>query len=632
MWKQLIDKSNRVFLSFYDRGSTWAGALSDTFKLKALSSWLARRLSKPAALVLVELFVAISLTVNFFFLVKPECLPKPDGNMYSAFLFSYMSEYSNVPKDMIPVIWRTRLLAPMASSWVMDTVAGRPLNPASGEFQNIFGFYHAAWLFLLFLMLILFRRDALLVMLGVFCAMMYNYISPAGMYYYPWDGPSIFLFTLACLVYDRRWFGWLLVVVFAGGLFKETLLCCALLILLGEHWSLKKRIIGFLGTVFVTLTVNKLLAIHYGVHAQVLTMNNARSLTDLLTQSMLSENVVKLFSAHLNNVVFLNAGCLLVVLLLPWRTRRDIVFKMLILCFAAGQFYYAITTEFRDWYELFPVSWMLLSERITSWRQTAAESQALSGSPAPARAKAGAVNRKVPEDMGGQTDRIMKGSHWLMITGLLLILMVVYVAAELSPHKSAADAQKSPDGAGELTAKAQNGDAEAQYQLGIYYQRQQDSDSAIKWLQQAAESGHVGAENSLGVILIQDRQDYPGALKWFQKAADRGYPGAEVNLAILYLNGMGVKPDAAEAAALFRKGAEQGNVQAQFMLGELFKTGQGVKQDYVEAYKWLKLSELNGYPDAEREINACALQMTRDQVETAEKLARDSLQQKTLPK
>lgn len=623
MLKIFRDRLAGMVLGFYDKASSCAGGVSDTFRLADFSSWLARRLSKPAALVLVELFVAVALTVNFFYLVKPEALPKPDGNSYNAFLFTYLSEYSPAPKDQVPMNFRTRLLAPMVSGWLLDTEYQRPLSPLTKEFQNVFGFYHAAWLFLLFLALILCRKDALLVMLGVFGGLMYNYITPAGMYYYPWDMPAMFFFTLACLWYDRRHFGLLMAAVLVGGLFKETNLCCALLILLDGQWALKKRITGFLATVIATLAINKMLAIHHGIQAQMFTMGNATSLSGLFATGLLFSNVKFLFSTDLNHVLFANAGSLFLILLLPWRNRRDILFKLLMVVFMAGQFLYGVINEFRIWYELLPLGWMLLSEAISRWRLPVGEVQALP--------KGAMVAKKGPAAGGriaAEGARLLPGSYWLMMAGLLVVALGFLALAEMNPPKAAPGGQSNQDDLAELTAKAQSGDAESQFKLGVIYQQKHDDNGALNWFQQAAEKGHVGAQNSLGVLLVTTRQDYAGAAQWFQKAADQGDAGAELNLGIIHLNGLGVKQDATAAAALFQKSAAQGSAQAEFILGKLYEQGQGVKQDYVEAYKWLKLSQLQGYPEAEKEAGACSLLMTKEQIESAEKLVKGPPAQK----
>lgn len=621
MLKILNDRFASVALWFYNKASLVVGGISRGLYLPAFSSLLARRFSKPTPLLFVELFVAVSLTVNFFFLVKPMCLPKSDGNMFSAMLFSYMSNTAHFPQDIVPMIWRTRLLAPIVSGSFLDATYHHPYNPMSEEFQNVFGFYHAAWIFVLFLVLIIFRKDSLLVMLGVFAGLMYNLIQPAGMYYYPWDGPSIVLFTLACLLYDRKQFGWLIATIILGGLFKETLLCCALLILFGEYWPWKKRIIGFLVPVLIAVAGNKLLVIHYGVHAPVFVMNDGDKLTSWSGLTRLFDNARSLFSVHLNHLIFVNAGSLFVVLLLPWRNHRDVLFKLLILVFSAGQFLYAYNTEFRDWFELLPLGWILLSERISDWRQKMVE--------VPAAPKAFATAKKAagPKPDGTAfvvTSRVMEASYWLMICCLFALLLGIYILAEMHPPPRLLSPQEQ---LAALTAKAQSGDPDAEVKLGLTFEQNQDYNNAATWFQKAAQQGNIDGENSLGVLLA-NRQDYTDAVPWFQRAADQGNPSAETDLGILNLNGDGVKQDATVAAALLQKAAVQGAAQAQFILGELYEHGQGVKQDYIEAYKWLKLAQMQGAPNADKELNTCSQSMTADQINSAEALVKEAQGQK----
>jgi hypothetical protein len=96
-------------------------------------------------------------------------------------------------------------------------------------------------------------------MLGVFSGLMY-YLSEAGYpQYHPWDMPTMFFFTLACLLYNCRRMGLLMTVVWLGALFKETTLCCAFLILFSEQWPLKERLVDFAGTVLAALVTYKLL-------------------------------------------------------------------------------------------------------------------------------------------------------------------------------------------------------------------------------------------------------------------------------------------------------------------------------------------------------------------------------------
>ncbi|MDP8268381.1 MAG: tetratricopeptide repeat protein [Candidatus Tenebribacter davisii] len=109
--------------------------------------------------------------------------------------------------------------------------------------------------------------------------------------------------------------------------------------------------------------------------------------------------------------------------------------------------------------------------------------------------------------------------------------------------------------------KAEQGDALAQYILGLYY------------------------EDGQGVI-----QDYEEAVKWYRLAAEQGNAVAQNNLGFCYKDGEGVIQDYEEAVKWIRLAAEQGNEVAQNNLGLCYEHGEGVIQDYKEAYKWYLLA------------------------------------------
>ena len=76
---------------------------------------------------------------------------------------------------------------------------------------------------------------------------------------------------------------------------------------------------------------------------------------------------------------------------------------------------------------------------------------------------------------------------------------------------------------------ANQGDAEAQFNLGLTYKEgqevQQDNKMAAKWYQKAAQQGHITAQFNLG-LLYQDgkgiRQNKTNAKEWYGRACDGG--------------------------------------------------------------------------------------------------------------
>ena len=112
---------------------------------------------------------------------------------------------------------------------------------------------------------------------------------------------------------------------------------------------------------------------------------------------------------------------------------------------------------------------------------------------------------------------------------LVMMAAVVLVGCGESAEEQAAKAK----------TKAQAGDTEAQFVLGIMY------------------------ANGSGV-----EQDFKEAVKWFRKAAHQGYARAQYNLGGMYRDGLGVEQDLKEAVKWYQKAAEQGNADAQNFLKE----------------------------------------------------------------
>ena len=83
-------------------------------------------------------------------------------------------------------------------------------------------------------------------------------------------------------------------------------------------------------------------------------------------------------------------------------------------------------------------------------------------------------------------------------------------------------------------ARAAQGDAEAQLQLGLRYAEGdgviQNDKEAARWFALAARQGLPEAQYQYGLVLLQGRgvvQDYKAAFSWIEKPAQRGYAKAQ---------------------------------------------------------------------------------------------------------
>ncbi len=145
---------------------------------------------------------------------------------------------------------------------------------------------------------------------------------------------------------------------------------------------------------------------------------------------------------------------------------------------------------------------------------------------------------------------------------------------------------------------AEQGDAEAQYELGSRYEiggdgTPQDPAHAAHWYTRAAENGHEDARLKLGEMYTTGlgvAEDYRQAVQWYTRAAEQGNAVAQFKLGDMYRNGEGVPEDPMQAIEWFIRAAEQGEPNAQFSLGSMYKSGTGVQASNVHAYAWTNLA------------------------------------------
>ena len=116
----------------------------------------------------------------------------------------------------------------------------------------------------------------------------------------------------------------------------------------------------------------------------------------------------------------------------------------------------------------------------------------------------------------------MKRNNDNALTAPLLAMMVVLAAAtalvwlvqqadERGGWQKAAEfgkwfARSEPEPPpAEIVRRAEAGEAEAQYQAGGHYMRQNRWDLAVPWYEKAAAQGHAKAQNNLGVAYAEGR-------------------------------------------------------------------------------------------------------------------------------
>lgn len=132
-----------------------------------------------------------------------------------------------------------------------------------------------------------------------------------------------------------------------------------------------------------------------------------------------------------------------------------------------------------------------------------------------------------------------------------------------------------------------------------------DQIEAFKSCQKRAQDGDATAQYELGMMFAHGRgtkTDPAAALNWLEKAADQGHLTAQSRLGVMLARGAGVKKDEAAASRWLRKAAEQGDVAAQFNLGIMYAHGLGISQDMTQAREWYRKAAASGHAGAQSNL------------------------------
>ena len=177
-----------------------------------------------------------------------------------------------------------------------------------------------------------------------------------------------------------------------------------------------------------------------------------------------------------------------------------------------------------------------------------------------------------------------------------------------------------------LKAKAENGDAKAQMQLGKAFVQgagvARDYKQAALWLGNAASNGNIEAEAMFGELYQAGQgvhQDLTNAMNWLTKAAQAGSPAAQYDLGFIYEQGRGVKKDERLAAHWYLLAAEGGDALAQFDYGQRCIVGLGVAKDSIEGLKWLLLAAAQGQTDSQARADSVQRGLSGEQVAEAKR-------------
>lgn len=172
-----------------------------------------------------------------------------------------------------------------------------------------------------------------------------------------------------------------------------------------------------------------------------------------------------------------------------------------------------------------------------------------------------------------------------------------------------------------MAALAKQGDAEAQYHVGMMYNNgigtQQDRGQAFAWFQKSAASNHpLGAYklgcyyDGQGVGIVASDADQ--ALKYKLVAAEAGYALAQQDVANLYDR----RGNPEQALKWWKMAGDQGYPPALFSLFRAYSEGKGAPQDLSLSYAYFKLSDMA----SRKKVGEMATFLSTAELKAAEKM------------
>lgn len=195
-----------------------------------------------------------------------------------------------------------------------------------------------------------------------------------------------------------------------------------------------------------------------------------------------------------------------------------------------------------------------------------------------------------------------------MFRKLFASAILMASTAAVADMESAQTAFKKGDHAAaikEFTNMGNAGNLSAQLILGALYNKggviPRDDRAAAVWFQKAAEQGNPEAQYQLGSLYENSQltQNYAQAVIWHHKAAQKGSAKAQVRLGHIYSRGLGTTQNYNDAILWYGKAALQGNAEAQHSLGLMYTLGKGLPQNDQLAIGWLTKAAAQQYPDSE---------------------------------
>lgn len=147
---------------------------------------------------------------------------------------------------------------------------------------------------------------------------------------------------------------------------------------------------------------------------------------------------------------------------------------------------------------------------------------------------------------------------------------------------------------------------------------------ALEKTRQDAQQGNSQAQYDLGWAHWQ-RSEFLEALPFIKAAAGQGHPEAEYMLGMAYLEGHGTVQNYRAAFDQFMHAAEHSHLEAQYRLGLFYRDGLATPPSKESAYIWLNIAAARGHEEALEYRDKLTAAMSSEEINRAQEASEHTL-------
>lgn len=303
--------------------------------------------------------VAIGITAVQYHNVKRACSshdPAHGINLQHKLnnFYFYATDKDKYDKEQA-YFWKGRVFSIWAASMFVSNRGNIIYNNKIDieSFSNSVASYHAFWVFITLVLLLILSKKKLLNMLIIGVALSYSWLPMAEYQVFPWDGPTLFFWLLILLINETRYKKSILFLIPIASIFKETSGVLCLLILFWDDVPIKQRVV--MGVVVGLSVIAVKIGCDIAGGAEKLLGNQSYHYeTKCRTGEywIVHRNINQLFKWNNFNPVYLSlCGMWTGIFLLPMHIK----YKLIAGSYLAIIFIPCVITEARLWNELIPV-------------------------------------------------------------------------------------------------------------------------------------------------------------------------------------------------------------------------------------------------------------------------------------